>query len=203
MVDVVSRTAEEVFIPFTVGGGVRETADARRLLRAGADKVSVNTSAVERPRLITEIAAEFGAQCVVCAVDAKRDADGRWKVWVHGGRTPTDLDVLEWVVDAVAGGAGEILLTSMDRDGTGEGFDLDLTAVGNRVAERRDQSGTRRIPAQVERLDEIKNLRGQPDKWLPGQFVHPHDACFAPNGDIFVAEWVGTGRITKLERVNA
>lgn len=127
MVDVVSRTAEEVFIPFTVGGGVRETADARRLLRAGADKVSVNTSAVERPRLITEIAAEFGAQCVVCAVDAKRDADGRWKVWVHGGRTPTDLDVLEWVVDAVAGGAGEILLTSMDRDGTREGFDLDLT----------------------------------------------------------------------------
>lgn len=128
MVDVVSRTAEQVFIPFTVGGGIREVAHARALLRAGADKVSINTSAVERPELISEIAEEFGAQCVVCAIDAKRDAGtGRWLVHLHGGRTPTDRDAVEWAVDAVRRGAGEILLTSMDRDGTREGFDIDLT----------------------------------------------------------------------------
>lgn len=128
MVDVVSRTAEEVFIPFTVGGGIRELAHARRLLRAGADKVSVNTSAVERPQLISEIADEFGVQCVVCAIDAKFDASsGRWRVFLHGGRTPTDHDAVGWAEEAVARGAGEILLTSMDRDGTREGFDLALT----------------------------------------------------------------------------
>lgn len=128
MLDVVARTAEEVFIPFTVGGGIREVSDATRLLRAGADKVSVNTSAVDRPQLISDIADQFGSQCVVCAVDAKRrPGTGRWNVWIHGGRTPTDLDALEWVTQAVARGAGEILLTSMDRDGTKEGFDIDLT----------------------------------------------------------------------------
>ena len=126
MVDVVRRTAEQVFIPFTVGGGIREVAHARAMLRAGADKVSVNTSAVQRPELISEIAAEFGAQCVVCAVDAKRAGD-RWEVYLHGGRTATGLDVIEWTQRAVALGAGEILLTSMDRDGTRDGFDLELT----------------------------------------------------------------------------
>jgi imidazole glycerol-phosphate synthase subunit HisF len=129
MVDVARRTAEEVFIPFTIGGGIRAVDDARRLLRVGADKVSVNTSAVQRPELVTEIATEFGAQCVVCAIDARSWSDGRpgWEVVVHGGRTPTGLDAVEWAQRAVDLGAGEILLTSMDRDGTREGFDLDLT----------------------------------------------------------------------------
>ena len=128
MLDVVRRTAEEVFIPFTVGGGIREVAHARALLRAGADKVSVNTSAVQRPELISEIAAEFGAQCVVCAVDAKRDVAGnRWEVFLHGGRTATGIDAVEWASRAVSLGAGEILLTSMDRDGTRDGFDIRLT----------------------------------------------------------------------------
>jgi cyclase len=126
MVDVVYRTAEEVFIPLTVGGGVRTPEDARRLLRAGADKVSVNTAAVERRELVTEIADEFGTQCVVCAVDAKRRPGG-FEVHVHGGRTPTGIDAVEWAADAAALGAGEILLTSMDRDGTRLGFDLELT----------------------------------------------------------------------------
>lgn len=129
MVDVISRTAEQVFIPFTVGGGIRGVEDARRMLRAGADKVSVNTSAVENPQLITEIASEFGSQCVVCAVDAKSRSDGSagYEVFLHGGRTPTGIDVVEWVTRACALGAGEILLTSMDRDGTKEGFDLEIT----------------------------------------------------------------------------
>ena len=128
MLDVVSRTAEQVFIPFTVGGGIRAVEDARRMLRAGADKVSVNTAAVQRPELIAEIAAEFGAQCCVCAIDAKRRDDGGFEVYLHGGRTPTGIDALQWAEQAVALGAGEILLTSMDRDGTKEGFDLELTA---------------------------------------------------------------------------
>ncbi len=126
MAEVVFRTAEEVFIPFTVGGGIRTADDARRMLRAGADKVSVNTAAVQRPALIGEIADEFGAQCVVCAIDAKRRPGG-FEVFLHGGRTPTDLDAVAWAADAAGHGAGEILLTSMDRDGTGAGFDLELT----------------------------------------------------------------------------
>ena len=128
MVDVVYRTAEQVFIPFTVGGGIRTVDDARTMLRAGADKVSVNTAAVHRPALISDIAAEFGAQCCVCAIDAKRMADGSgYEVYLHGGRTPTGIDALRWAEQATALGAGEILLTSMDRDGTKEGFDLELT----------------------------------------------------------------------------
>ena len=125
-VEMVRRVADEVYIPFTVGGGIRTLEDARRMLRAGADKVSVNTAAVERPELITEIAAEFGAQCVVCAIDAKRTGDS-WEVYLHGGRTPTGIDAVEWAQEAVRRGTGEILLTSMDRDGTREGFDLELT----------------------------------------------------------------------------
>lgn len=128
MVDVVRRTADQVFIPLTVGGGVRSVVDARRMLRAGADKVSVNTAAVQNPQLISEIAAEFGSQCVVCAIDAKRRDDGiTFEVFLHGGRTPTGIDAVEWAVRATELGAGEILLTSMDRDGTKEGFDLALT----------------------------------------------------------------------------
>jgi imidazole glycerol-phosphate synthase subunit HisF len=127
MVDVVRRVAEQMFIPFTVGGGIRSVEDARRMLRAGADKVSVNTSAFERPELITEIATEFGSQCVVCAIDARADGNGGYEVYLHGGRTPTGTDVIEWVKRAVELGAGEILLTSMDRDGTREGFEHRLT----------------------------------------------------------------------------
>jgi imidazole glycerol-phosphate synthase subunit HisF len=130
-VDMVYRVAEQVFIPFTVGGGIRSLEDARRMLRAGADKVSVNTAAVERPELISEIAAEFGSQCVVCAIDAKRrgtDADAGFEVYLHGGRTPTGIDAAGWAAEAVRRGAGEILLTSMDRDGTRAGFDHELTA---------------------------------------------------------------------------
>jgi imidazole glycerol-phosphate synthase subunit HisF len=126
MIDMVRRTAEQVFIPFTVGGGIRSVDDARAMLRAGADKVSVNTAAVMRPELITEIAREFGAQCVVCAIDAKAVGDG-FEVYLHGGRTPTGIDAVDWARRAVELGAGEILLTSMDRDGTKEGFDLALT----------------------------------------------------------------------------
>lgn len=131
ILDVARRTAEEVFIPFTVGGGIRSVDDARRLLRAGADKVSVNSAAVARPELVSEIATEFGSQCAVVAIDAKEvtDADGRthFEVFVAGGRTPTGIDAVEWAQQVVAFGAGEILLTSMDRDGTKIGFDVPLT----------------------------------------------------------------------------
>ncbi|MFM8382932.1 MAG: imidazole glycerol phosphate synthase subunit HisF, partial [Actinomycetota bacterium] len=126
MVDVVSRTAEQVFIPLTVGGGIRTLEDTRRMLRAGADKISVNTAAVQRPELISDIAAEFGSQCVVCAIDAKSTPDG-FRVFLHGGRTPTDLDAREWAERAAMLGAGELLVTSMDRDGTKSGFDVALT----------------------------------------------------------------------------
>jgi cyclase len=128
MVSVVARTAEQVFIPFTVGGGVRSAEDARRLLRAGADKVAVNTAALERPELVAELAEEYGAQCVVVAVDARRRAqEAGWEVCTHGGRRPTGIDAVEWAARAAALGAGEILLTSMDRDGTRDGYDVALT----------------------------------------------------------------------------
>jgi cyclase len=126
MVDVVARTAEQVFIPFTIGGGIRSVEDARQLLRAGADKVAVNTSAVSRSELVSEIAMEFGSQCVVVAIDARR-VQGGFEVFTHGGRKPTGLDAISWAADVERLGAGEILLTSMDRDGTRDGFDLELT----------------------------------------------------------------------------
>jgi cyclase len=122
MVDVARRTAETVFIPFTIGGGIRSVDDARALLRAGADKVGINTAAVDRPQLISELAAEFGVQCVVVAIDAKDR-----HVFTHGGRTPTGLDAVAWAEECERLGAGEILLTSMDRDGTRSGFDLAMT----------------------------------------------------------------------------
>lgn len=126
MLDVVRRTAEHVFVPLTVGGGVRSVADMRAALRAGADKVSVNTAAVLNPQLINECAAAFGAQCVVLAVDAKQVGIDQWEVYIHGGRTPTGNDAVAWITEAVSRGAGEILLTSMDRDGTKNGYDLPL-----------------------------------------------------------------------------
>jgi len=125
--DVVARTASACFMPLTVGGGVRKIEDMRRLLLAGADKVSVNTAAIERPELVREGAEKFGAQCIVVAIDAKRNAAGRFEVFTHGGRRGTGLDAIEWAKRVVALGAGEILLTSMDRDGTKQGFDIPLT----------------------------------------------------------------------------
>ena len=123
--------ADEVFIPFTIGGGIRTLDDARLLLRAGADKVSVNTAAVRRPELVSEISREFGAQCCVVAIDARSSAEARsgYEVFTHGGRTRTGIDCLEWAAEAERLGAGEILLTSMDRDGTREGFELNLTSM--------------------------------------------------------------------------
>lgn len=129
MVEVVRRTAERVFIPFTVGGGIRGLEDVRRLLKAGADKVSLNTAAVQRPQLIREGAERFGSQCMVVAIDARRvpGPAARWEVYTHGGCTPTGIDALEWARRAEELGAGEILLTSMDADGTRDGYDLALT----------------------------------------------------------------------------
>jgi cyclase len=148
LIDVVGKTAERAFTPLTVGGGIRELEDIRALLLAGADKVSLNTAAVQNPRLIRDAAERFGSQCIVLAIDAKRrpfrvqgsgfragedhepstmNAEPRWEVYIHGGRTPTGLDAVEWAARGAAAGAGEILLTSMDRDGTREGYDLELT----------------------------------------------------------------------------
>jgi cyclase len=126
ILDVVSRTASRVFLPLTVGGGIRSTEDMRRLLLAGTDKCSINSAAVARPALVHEAAEKFGSQCVVVAVDAKQSAADRWEVFTHGGRRPTGIDAVDWCREVAEFGAGEILLTSMDRDGTGRGFDLDL-----------------------------------------------------------------------------
>ncbi len=126
IVALAKRAADEVFVPFTIGGGIREVADAQAVLDAGADKVSVNSAAVERPELVGELAEVLGAQCVVLAIDAKRNGDG-WEVFVAGGRTPTGRDAVAWAREGAERGAGEILLTSMDRDGTKDGYDLELT----------------------------------------------------------------------------
>jgi cyclase len=126
MAEIVAKTAEQVFIPFTVGGGLRSLTDIRRMLQAGADKISLNTSGVKNPELIREAAEKFGSQCVVVAIDARQVSLRNWEVYVNGGRTPTGLDVLAWARQAAGLGAGEILLTSMDRDGTKDGYDLAL-----------------------------------------------------------------------------
>lgn len=127
MVDVVERVASEVFIPFTVGGGIRTVDDIRTMLKAGADKVSLNTAAVKNPELLAEGAKRFGSQCIVLAVDARRAGPDKWEVYINGGRTPTGIDVLDWVKRGTELGAGEILLTSMDKDGTKDGYDIPLT----------------------------------------------------------------------------
>jgi cyclase len=127
IVELARRTANDVFIPFTVGGGIRSVADAQAVLDAGADKIALNSAAVARPELIDELAAQFGAQCVVLAIDAQARPSGGWGVHVRGGREATERDALNWVREGVERGAGEILLTSMDRDGTSDGYDLDLT----------------------------------------------------------------------------
>jgi cyclase len=133
ILDVVGRTADEVFMPLTVGGGINRLEDIKKLLRAGADKVSINTGAVARPEFVREAAETFGSQCIVVAIDAKRKNDG-WEVFTHGGRKPTGIDACQWAERMAGYGAGEILLTSMDRDGTKDGYDIDLTrAVSERV----------------------------------------------------------------------
>lgn len=133
MIEVVRRTAEKVFIPFTVGGGLRTIEDIRNMLLAGADKVSLNTAAVKHPDLIDEAAWRFGSQCIVVAIDAVRRGPGSWEVYINGGRTPTGIDVLAWAKEVERRGAGEILLTSMDRDGTQDGYDLELTRMVSRA----------------------------------------------------------------------
>jgi len=127
ILSIVEACAEQVFIPLTVGGGVRKVEDVRRLLNAGADKVSINTAAVQNPQLVADASAKVGSQCIVVAIDAKETAPGRWEVFTHGGRNNTHIDAIDWAKRVVALGAGEILLTSMDRDGTKNGFDLGLT----------------------------------------------------------------------------
>ncbi|HOG64404.1 MAG TPA: imidazole glycerol phosphate synthase subunit HisF [Spirochaetota bacterium] len=126
MIDVVRRVAESVYIPFTVGGGIRTVDDMRRMLLAGADKISVNSAAVKNPGIISEGARFFGSQCIVLAIDARKRADGGWEVYTHGGRNPAGLDVIDWALRGEESGCGEILLTSMDRDGTKSGYDIDL-----------------------------------------------------------------------------
>lgn len=135
MVDVVDRVASQVFIPFTVGGGIRSVADMQAMLRAGADKVAINSSAVHNPQLIADCAQKFGNQCVVVAIDGKRQSDGTWHVYVAGGRKDTGLDLIEWVKEVTALGAGELLITSMDKDGTKSGFDLELYQAVSKVTQ--------------------------------------------------------------------
>ncbi|MFZ5492899.1 MAG: imidazole glycerol phosphate synthase subunit HisF [Pseudomonadota bacterium] len=169
MLHVVEAVAEQVFIPFTVGGGVRSVDDIRRLLVAGADKVSINTAAVQRPELVAEAAQAFGSQCIVVAIDAKQTAPGRWEVFTHGGRRATGLDVVEWAQRMVQLGAGELLLTSMDRDGTREGFDLALTrAVSDAVTVPVIASGG------VGTLDHLRDgvLQGHADAVLAASIFH-------------------------------
>lgn len=172
--EVAERVAEQVFIPFTVGGGIRTTADFRRILKAGADKVSVNTAAVQNPEVLSRAAEQFGSQCVVIAIDPKRvgtktDGSPKWEVFVHGGRTPTGLDALEWAQRAEELGAGEILLTSMDRDGTQIGFDVELTrAVAERVSIPVIASGGAGTPDHC--ADAI--VEGKADAALIASMVH-------------------------------
>ncbi len=130
---LVQRVAQEINIPFTVGGGIRTLEDAQAIIRAGADKVSLNSSAVDRPELLTEIAEQFGSQCVVLAIDTKQEENGEWMVYVHGGRTPTPLRTVDWAVEGARRGAGEILLTSMNHDGTKNGFAIEITQAVSEV----------------------------------------------------------------------
>ena len=170
MVHVVESVASEVFIPLTVGGGIRTLADVRRMLGAGADKVAINTAAVFTPEFVAEAATKYGSQCIVVAIDARRvDAAGRWEVFTHGGRKATGIDAVEWAARMAALGAGEILLTSMDRDGTRDGFDLGLTrAVADAVGIPVIASGG------VGRLDHLVDgvIKGHADAVLAASIFH-------------------------------
>lgn len=169
LLDVVRRTAEQCFMPLTVGGGVRAVADMRLLLKSGADKVAVNTAAVLRPRLISEGAKAFGSQCIVLAIDAKRVRKGKWEVYLHGGRTATGIDAVAWARKAVKLGAGEIMLTSMDADGTGDGYDIALTrAVSTAVSVPVIASGG---AGNLRHLSEVLK-RGKADAVLAASIFH-------------------------------
>ncbi len=166
VVELARRAADDVFIPFTIGGGIRSVADAQAVLDAGADKISVNSAALARPELIDELARTFGAQCVVLAIDAKASQDS-WEAYVAGGRTATGRDAVQWAREGVERGAGEILLTSMDRDGTNAGYDLALTARSRGRGRARDRLGRRR---RVEHLTEA--LRAGADAVLCASIFH-------------------------------
>jgi cyclase len=169
MADVVSRTARKVFIPLTVGGGIRSVADAHRILMSGADKVSVNTAAVRRPKLITELSEEFGAQAVVLAIDARRNRAGRWNVFTRGGRDDEGINAVEWALEGEMLGAGEILLTSMDTDGVQSGFDCELTrAVSHSVHIPVIASGGAGKPEDFERV----LTEGEADAALAASIFH-------------------------------
>lgn len=183
MVDVVRRTAEQVFIPLTVGGGIRTAEDIRRMLLAGADKTSVNTAAIQRPDLIREGAERFGSQCVVLAIDARRvPGENRWEVFTHGGRRNTGIDAVEWAVRGVELGAGEILLTSMDTDGTCAGYDCELTrAVSTAVNVPVIASGG---AGTLEHLAEVLD-RGKADAVLAASIFH-FGTCTVPQAKEFL-----------------
>jgi len=169
VLDMVYRTAAEVFIPFTVGGGISTLEDIRAMLSAGADKVSINSAAVKNPSIITEASARFGSQCIVVAIDARQVGEEKWEVYIHGGRTPTGIDAVAWAAQAEELGAGEILLTSMDRDGTQDGYDLPLTRAIARAV---------RIPViasgGVGNLDHIVDglTKGEADAALAASIFH-------------------------------
>jgi imidazole glycerol-phosphate synthase subunit HisF len=168
LLDVARRTAERLFIPLTIGGGIRSADDVARALRAGADKVGINTAAVQQPSVLSECAERFGAQCVVASIDAKRDGE-MWRVFTHGGRTPTELNAVEWAQECVRRGAGEILLTSIDRDGARTGYDLELTsAIADAVHVPVIASGGAGSAADV--CDAIS--RGRADAALVAGIVH-------------------------------
>jgi imidazole glycerol-phosphate synthase subunit HisF len=170
MVDVVARTAERCFMPLTVGGGIRAVSDMKVMLQAGADKVSVNSAAVYRPELINEGADTFGSQCIVVAIDAKQDGPGKWRVYTAGGRKPTERDAVEWAVEAAKRGAGEILLTSMDADGTKNGYDLGLTrAVSEAVGIPVIASGG---TGNLEHMAEVLGPAGKADAVLAASIFH-------------------------------
>ena len=169
ILSIIERVADQVFIPLTVGGGVRKVEDVRRLLNAGADKISINTAAVQNPQLVADASAKHGAQCIVVAIDAKQTAPGKWEVFTHGGRNNTGMDAIGWAKKVEALGAGEILLTSMDRDGTRNGFDLGLTrAVSDAVTIPVIASGG------VGNLDHLADgvLQGRADAVLAASIFH-------------------------------
>mgnify|MGYP003894305753 CR=1 FL=1 len=187
---VIEEVAAQVFIPLTVGGGVRKVEDVRRLLNAGADKVSINTSAVQNPALVAEAADRYGSQCIVVAIDAKR-ADGHWEVFTHGGRKATGLDAVEWARKVESLGAGEILLTSMDRDGTREGFDLELTrAVSDVVGIPVIASGG------VGNLEHLADgiLKGGADAVLAASIFHFGEYTVAQAKDLMAARGIEVRR---------
>lgn len=189
--DVVRRTAERLFIPLTLGGGIRVVEDVARALRAGADKVSMNTAAVENPGLITEAAARFGSQCVVASIDAQRDGD-RWIVWTHGGRRPTALDAIDWARECVQRGAGEILLTSIDADGGRRGYDLELTRrVAETVAVPVIASGGAGEPRHL--VDAV--LEGRADAVLLAGILHDGEATIAALKDAMLEAGIAIRRI--------